>query len=120
MDNGFDKVHQPCPLCDSSDAGFDKVHQPCPLCDSSDAVGVNKDGSAKCFSCGEFMKDYDNLFDGEIMKVVKEKPKTSTSYDNPVGQGTFADLTDRRISKATAQRYGVRCHSTFLSLLHST
>ena len=37
---------------------WDKVHQPCPLCDSSDAVGINEDGSAKCFSCGEFMPDY--------------------------------------------------------------
>ena len=28
---------------------WDKVHQPCPICNSSDAVGVNEDGSAKCF-----------------------------------------------------------------------
>ena len=42
--------------------GFDKVHQPCPLCNSSDAVGINTDGSAKCFSCGEFMPDYNKLF----------------------------------------------------------
>ena len=89
------------------DNGFDKVHQPCPLCDSSDAVGVNKDGSAKCFSCGEFMTDYNKLFNGEIMKVVKETPKTTTVYESDVGQGTFADLTDRRISKNTAQKYGV-------------
>ena len=89
------------------DNGFDKVHQPCPLCDSSDAVGVNKDGSAKCFSCGEFMTDYNELFNGEIMKVVKEAPKTTTVYESDVGQGTFADLTDRRISKNTAQKYGV-------------
>ena len=41
------------------DSSWDKVHQPCPLCGSSDAVGVNKDGSAKCFSCGEFMPKYD-------------------------------------------------------------
>ena len=34
---------------------WDKLKQPCPLCPSSDAVGINEDGSAKCFSCGEFM-----------------------------------------------------------------
>ena len=84
--------------------GFDKVHQPCPLCNSSDAVGINTDGSAKCFSCGEFMPDYNKLFNGEsVMETTTKK----SSYDNPVGQGTFADLTDRRISKATAQKYGV-------------
>mgnify|MGYP003112784366 FL=1 len=84
--------------------GFDKVHQPCPLCDSSDAVGINTDGSAKCFSCGEFMPDYNKLFNGEsVMETTTKK----SSYDNPVGQGTFADLTDRRICKATAQKYGV-------------
>ena len=30
------------------------THQPCPSCDSSDALTINKDGSTKCFSCGEF------------------------------------------------------------------
>src|SRR5210317_1816289 len=53
------------------------------------------------------MTDYNELFNGEIMKVVKEAPKTTTVYESDVGQGTFADLTDRRISKNTAQKYGV-------------
>ena len=41
-----------------NDTTWDKLKQPCPLCNSSDAVGVNQDGSAKCFSCGEFMPNY--------------------------------------------------------------
>tara|TARA_R100000482_G_C5110619_1_gene140369 strand:+ start:1083 stop:1247 length:165 start_codon:yes stop_codon:yes gene_type:complete len=47
---------------------WDKVHQPCPLCDSSDAVGINEDGSAKCFSCGEFMPDYNKACEGKDME----------------------------------------------------
>ena len=35
--------------------GFVKFHLPCPLCSSSDAVSVNKDGSAYCFSCQEYI-----------------------------------------------------------------
>ena len=38
--------------------GFVKYHLPCPLCSSSDAVSLNADGSAYCFSCQEYMKDY--------------------------------------------------------------
>lgn len=30
------------------------THQPCPSCNSSDALTINKDGSTKCFSCGDF------------------------------------------------------------------
>ena len=46
---------------------WDKLHQPCPLCNSSDAVGINEDGSAKCFSCGEFMPNYNNACEGKDM-----------------------------------------------------
>jgi hypothetical protein len=40
--------------------GFVKYHQPCPLCNSSDAASVNEDGSAYCFSCYERIADYEN------------------------------------------------------------
>ena len=39
--------------------GFVKYHLPCPLCNSSDAVSVNADNSAYCFSCQDYMRDYD-------------------------------------------------------------
>ncbi len=62
--------------------GFDKVHQPCPLCNSSDAVGINTDGSAKCFSCGEFMPDYNKLFNGEsVMETTTEKSRNICRLD---------------------------------------
>ena len=33
---------------------FVELHQPCPDCGSSDALSVNDDGSAFCFSCGQW------------------------------------------------------------------
>ena len=85
------------------DKTWDKVHQPCPLCNSSDAVGVNTDGSAKCFSCGEFMPDYDKACKGESMTTT-----TTTKLPDIVDEGSFNALSDRRISQATAKKYGVK------------
>ena len=87
------------------DKTWDKVHQPCPMCGSSDAVGVNKDGSAKCFSCGEFIFDYEGACRGKDMKT-NNQPEIKTP--DTVGEGSYIDLTDRGISKATAQKYGVK------------
>ena len=50
------------------DKTWDKLHQPCPLCGSSDAVGINADDSAKCFSCGEFMPSYTKACGGKDMQ----------------------------------------------------
>ena len=89
------------------DKTWDKVHQPCPMCGSSDAVGVNKDGSAKCFSCGEFIFDYEGACRGKDMKI---NTNNQTEYKTPdtVGEGSYIALTDRGISKETAQKYGVK------------
>ena len=83
---------------------WDKVHQPCPLCNSSDAVGVNEDGSAKCFSCDSFIPNYKEACEGKDMELTQEVRKQP---DN-VEIGSFSALTDRRISKDTAQKYGVK------------
>lgn len=81
---------------------FVKYHLPCPSCDSSDAVSVNADGSAKCFSCEEFFPNYEN---NNIMNIpVKQQP---TQPLNAHG-GVFAKLTDRGISKETAEKFGVK------------
>ena len=88
------------------DQTWDKVHQPCPLCDSSDAVGVNQDGSAKCFSCGAFMPNYEQACEGKDMGV--ETKPIETKQPDSVNEGNFIALTDRGISKATAQKYGVK------------
>ena len=87
------------------DKTWDKLKQPCPLCPSSDAVGINADGSAKCFSCGEFMPNYNNACEG---KTMTEPQTTQQKQPDSVLEGNFMALTDRKISQATAQKYGVK------------
>ena len=89
------------------DKTWDKLHQPCPLCNSSDAVGINEDDSAKCFSCGEFMPSYTNACGGKDMQTATVTP---TKKPDMVDEGKFSPLTDRKISQATATKY--------LSLIH--
>ena len=88
-----------------NDTTWDKLKQPCPLCNSSDAVGVNQDGSAKCFSCGEFMPNYEQACNGKTM--TQSQPTQHKQPDN-VTEGSFIALTDRKISQATAQKFGVK------------
>lgn len=87
------------------DKTWDKLHQPCPLCSSSDAVGINADDSAKCFSCGEFMPSYTKACGGQDM----QSTTTQTKQPDMVDEGKFSALTDRKISMQTAQKYGVKC-----------
>ena len=88
-----------------NDTTWDKLKQPCPLCNSSDAVGVNQDGSAKCFSCGEFMPNYEQACKG---KTMTQRQTTQTKQPDNVAEGNFIALTDRKISQATAQKFGVK------------
>ena len=88
------------------DKTWDKLHQPCPLCDSSDAVGINEDDSAKCFSCGEFMPSYTKACGGKDMQTATTTP---IKQPDTVDEGKFSALTDRKISMQTAQKYGVKC-----------
>lgn len=83
--------------------GFVKYHQPCPLCNSSDAASVNEDGSAYCFSCYERIADYENSEAPVVEDFVSHK---HNSMNN--NEGSFVDLTDRKISLATARKYGVK------------
>ena len=87
------------------DKTWDKLKQPCPLCPSSDAVGINADGSAKCFSCGEFMPNYNNACEG---KTMTEPQTTQQKQPDSLLEGNFIALTDRQISQATAKKYGVK------------
>jgi twinkle protein len=87
---------------------WDLVHQPCPLCDSSDAVGINKDRSAKCFSCDEFMPNYDDASKGKDMEVNKIKPLVQQQQQVNDIAGTYSALTDRKIKLETAKKYGVK------------
>ena len=91
---------------------FVKFHVACPKCKSSDAVSINDDGSAKCFSCGDFMKDFEEPYETETNKlssVVVQEPKNNVvhfSKDDYIG--IFSKLTDRKIREETAKKYNVR------------
>tara|TARA_R100000808_G_scaffold24586_1_gene57023 strand:+ start:91 stop:1746 length:1656 start_codon:yes stop_codon:yes gene_type:complete len=81
---------------------FIKHKLSCPKCGGSDPVSLNEDGSAKCFSCDTYFLNYNKAIEGE--PVVEKETTTPT---NPHG-GDFVALTDRRISEATARKYGVK------------
>jgi twinkle protein len=73
--------------------GFVKYHLPCPLC-------INADNSAYCFSCNEYIRDY-NL-EQEPTTINREHEKKDF-----VGQSDFAEIVDRNIKSDTCKKYGV-------------
>ena len=72
--------------------GFVKFHLPCPLCSSSDAVSVNADNSAYCFSCQQYIREYDmelqptNTNNEYEVKNGIERVKTNVSEDDLLEQ----------------------------------
>ena len=90
---------------------FVKYHQPCHECGGSDPVSVNDDGSAYCFSCNKYYKDYENS------NQIADKPADFKSYKGSNNEGyimrNFNELTDRGISLATAKKYGVKSKESF-------
>jgi twinkle protein len=90
-----------------------KVHLPCPDCGSSDALTDYGD-STFCFSCSkhtwkkkEEHEEVSDIFD-QLRTNNKEPdrgPKRLTEIN-----GDFRDMTDRGISKATAEKYRVFKH----------
>tara|TARA_R110000824_G_scaffold11428_3_gene49866 strand:+ start:3768 stop:5435 length:1668 start_codon:yes stop_codon:yes gene_type:complete len=91
---------------------FVKYHQPCPLCGSSDAASLNEDGSAYCFSCDKRVNDYENLLNckPELIPIDDNIEEFKVHQTNSVNEieGSFAALTDRGISLATAKKYNVK------------
>jgi len=85
---------------------FVKYHQPCYLCDSSDAVSVNDDGSAYCFSCDKRIPNYE-VKEGVNKNIVQEIKVHRTNSVNEI-EGEFLALNDRGISLATAKKYNVK------------
>ena len=81
--------------------GFVKFHLPCPLCSSSDAVSVNADNSAYCFSCQEYIREYD----------MELQPTTNSNNEYEVKDymkdSNYAEIIDRNIKEQTCKRYGV-------------
>jgi len=93
---------------------FVKFNLPCPRCPSSDAVQLNENDSGKCFSCGEWITDY-NLPFSRNSGVHMTPPRLPKSKDSKVVHiskddyvGVFGSLTDRSIREETAKQYNVR------------
>tara|TARA_Y100001963_G_scaffold61604_1_gene86041 strand:+ start:1333 stop:2985 length:1653 start_codon:yes stop_codon:yes gene_type:complete len=80
---------------------FVKHKLSCPKCGGSDPVSLNEDGSAKCFSCETYFLNYNKALEGD---TVTEKETETTNLHG----GDYVALTDRRISEATARKYGVK------------
>jgi len=80
--------------------GFVKYHLPCPLCKSSDAVSVNADSSAYCFSCQQYIKEYDM----ETQPITNGKQEYK---DLSVSKSDFTEIVDRNLSENTCKKYGV-------------
>jgi len=82
--------------------GFVKYHLPCPLCSSSDAVSMNKDGSAYCFSCQQYIKEYNMETNYETTNKVNQYQVKDFLNDS-----NYAEIIDRNISEDTCKKYGV-------------
>ena len=81
--------------------GFVKYHLPCPLCESTDAVSVNADNSAYCFSCQQYIKEYN----------METQQATNSNHEYEVKNFTkesdYAEIIDRNISEQTCRKFGV-------------
>ena len=86
---------------------FVAYHKPCPSCGGSDPVSINDDGSAKCFSCDTFFKDYEAAMDGNVTDFNSYK-RNNDNFSYQEKETYYHPLTDRKISLETAKRYGVR------------
>ena len=80
---------------------FVKYHLPCPLCKSSDAVSVNADSSAYCFSCQQYIKEYDM----ETQPITNGKQESKVQ--NFSEQSDFTEIVDRNLSENTCKKYDV-------------
>lgn len=87
---------------------FVKYHQPCPLCNSSDAASINEDGSAYCFSCQTRINNYEQATIGETVTDNIEDFKVHKNNSMNTSAGSFHALKDRNISLDTAKKYGVK------------
>ena len=85
---------------------FVKYHLPCSECGGSDPVSQNDDGSAYCFSCNTYFKDYGTS------EVQQDNVTEFESYQPRQDGASYNALTDRGISIETAKKYGVKSTTT--------
>tara|TARA_R110001606_G_scaffold16894_3_gene66752 strand:+ start:1069 stop:2676 length:1608 start_codon:yes stop_codon:yes gene_type:complete len=77
---------------------FTNTHQQCDKCGSSDAVGVNEDGSTKCFSCDSYNRSGSNP--PQIKKENKKQMETNFI------QGKPEQIPRRNLTVETCQKWG--------------
>ena len=82
---------------------FEKTHQPCPECGSSDGLGENPDGSTKCFACGDF-KPSQRLNNPQATQA---SPKPKKPAVGP-SDGFYDGFSDRGLTRSTAEAYKVQ------------
>lgn len=83
------------------------------MCGGSDSAGLNDNGSAYCFSCSTYMRDYEGEGGGNVVDNIKpirpnvqhEAPQQRKTF---LETGEFYTLSDRCISLDTAKKYGVK------------
>jgi twinkle protein len=84
---------------------FLKTHLPCEICGSSDGLSLNEDMSTKCFVCNTYIPSTNN----ERLEVIDidSDNKDTSSFIKSYNEGHSVSVSDRRINKATMERYGV-------------
>ena len=88
---------------------FVKHKLPCPACGGSDPVSVNDNGSGFCFSCRTYLPNYSTaeVQHDDDVETEFEIHRRNSKMNNS-STATFNELTDRKISLATAKKYGVK------------
>ena len=88
---------------------FLKTHVRCDACGSSDGASINDNGSSYCFVCQKHTASIyspDQLIDLLETNMTTDTP-ADTSFTSIYTAANSVSMADRRISKATAERYGV-------------
>ena len=78
-------------------------HEPCPECGSRDALARYTNGSGHCYSAG---CDYHDNGNGDLDSFEDPLPAIFSRRKLEM-TGVVADIPDRRISRATCQKFGV-------------
>lgn len=87
---------------------FLRTHVSCDECGSSDARSINVDGSSYCFSCNHFTPPDDDVVIQYSKPVTK---KVNMNFKSHFDDNDSPSVTTRRLTKSTAERYGVTSDS---------
>ena len=87
--------------------GFVKYHQPCVECGGSDPVSINDNGTAICFNCRKWYRNYEAETKNVTAPVVVSLKETKNNMKME-SSGDFNELIDRNIGLVTAKKYGVK------------